>query len=99
MGSAIIALLNGLLVLVPSLTGSAALGNVITALVGALPSIVQAVSDAVPIVKNIIAALQNHADITQEQWDALAKLNADCDAGFEGEAGAFNPDGSLKTGQ
>ena len=96
MGAAVIALLQGLLALVPSLTGSTAIGNVINALITALPSIVQTVTDAVPIVKNIIAALQNHADITQEQWDALAKLNADCDAAFEAEASGFNPDGTPK---
>lgn len=96
MSAVILGLLQGILAIIPSLTGSAAIGNIINMLINALPTIVKVVTDAVPIVKNIISALQNHNDITQEQWDALAKLNADCDAAFEAEAAKFNPDGSLK---
>lgn len=93
---AVVALLTAILGVVPSLSGSAAIASIIAQLVSALPTIVKVFTDAVPIVKNIIAALQNHNDVTPEQWAELDKLNADCDAAFEEEAGKFNPDGSLK---
>lgn len=95
MSAALIALLTVIGQIAPALGSSAAIQGIISTLIGILPTLVQEVEDVVPIVKNIIGALQSNSAITPEQTVALQNLDAQADAGFEGAAAGYNPDGTL----
>ena len=97
MSVAIIALLTVIGQIAPALGTSTAIQGIISTLIGILPTIVQEVEDVVPIVKNIISALQSNTAITADQLAALANLDVAADAGFEGAAAGYNPDGTLIT--
>lgn len=62
---------------------SAGIQTIVNALVAIVPALIQEAVDMVPIVQNIIAALQNNPATTAEQLTTLRALDAQCDAAFE----------------
>lgn len=90
MSGIIIALLAVLAQIAPSLGVPASITAIITALEAMLPTIIKEIQDVVPLVKNIIGALKDNNEITQEQLDALDALEAKLDAEFE--AAVAQPD-------
>jgi hypothetical protein len=56
--------------------------KVVNLLVVLVPIIIQEYKDLVPIVTNIIAALQQSGDITPDQWAALDAMSKQYDADF-----------------
>lgn len=87
MSAAILALLGVLSQIAPVL-GSSAITSVITALVQIVPTLITTVEDVVPMVKNIIAALQSNTAVTADQLAQLQALDAQVDAAFEAAATA-----------
>lgn len=85
MSAALVALLAVLGQIAPAL-GSSAITSIITALTQIIPVLIQEVEDVVPIVKNIISALQSNTAITPDQQAALVALDAQVDAAFEAAA-------------
>ena len=59
------------------------IGQVINILTALLPILIQEYTDLLPIVQNVITALQQSADITDDQWDALDAMSAQYDADFQ----------------
>lgn len=90
MSAAISLLLNVLAQIIPSLSSSATITNIIKTLVELLPVLVKQVQDVAPLVQNIINALRDSSVITPEQLAALDELEAKADAEFE--AAAAMPD-------
>lgn len=74
--------------LLPVITTSATVQNIVNALVAILPAIVQEAEDLVPVVKNIIAALSANPAATADQLATLQALDAQCDAAFDTAAAA-----------
>jgi len=95
------AALQALLVVIaqiaPSLTSSAAIQAVVNALVQIVPVLIKEVQDLIPMVKNIIAALSANAGTTSDQLNALAALDAQCDAAFEAAAAAAEAEDGTST--
>ena len=87
MSAAILALLGVLSQIAPVL-GSSAITSVINALVQIVPALITTVEDVVPMVKNIIAALQSNTAVTADQLAQLQALDAQVDAAFEAAATA-----------
>lgn len=54
--------------------------NILTALI---PILIQEYKDLLPIVQNVILALQQSGDITDEQWTALDAMSAQYDSEFQ----------------
>jgi hypothetical protein len=73
--------------IVPGLANPA-VQQIIDALVALLPVLIQEYVALVPMVKNVIAALQSNANITPDQLSALQQLDAQCDAAFDAAANA-----------
>lgn len=90
MTSAITLLLTLIAQIAPSLGASSSIQLIINSLVELLPVIIKEIQDAAPLVKNIIGALRNNTEITQQQLDDLDALEAKADAEFE--AAAAMPD-------
>lgn len=90
MNSVFITALIGLLGnLIPAVSANApVIANAVTVLEELVPLIITEYNALVPMVKDIIAALQSSADITDAQMAQLDVLNTQCDAGFEAEATA-----------
>ena len=88
MSSAIIALLTIIAQIAPSLGATSTITAIINALITIIPTVVKEVEDVVPIIKNIIAALQSNATTTPDQMAQLTTLDAQCDAAFEEAATA-----------
>lgn len=85
----IIALLMTMLeTIAPTLTGSGAIQSVVTTLTQIVPVLVKEYQDVLPSVKNIISALGENGDVTDEQWDQLEALEAVIDKAFEDAAAA-----------
>lgn len=93
MSSAILLLLQVLAQIIPNLTNSATIANIITALINLLPTLVKEVQDVAPLIQNIIDALRNNNTITPEQLAALDELEAKADAEFEAAAAQPDSDG------
>ena len=97
MSAVIVAFLTVIAQIAPSLGTSAAIQNIINALIGMLPQLIGTIENLAPLVKNIIANLQSNGAVTQEQWDQLDQLNTSADNDFEDIASQFNPDGTPVT--
>ena len=97
MSAAIVAFLAVIAQIAPALGTSAAIQGIISTLIGILPTIVQEVEDVVPIVKNIIAALQANGAVTSYQQAQLTALDAQVDAAFEAAATAAQAEDSSTT--
>ena len=92
MSNAIMLLLTVLAQIIPSLSSSTTLTNIINTLVNILPTLIKEVQDVAPLVQNIIDALRGNNVITADQLAALDALEAKADAEFE--AAAAMPDSS-----
>lgn len=92
--SAIVGLLTVLAQIAPSLGSSAAIQNIINILIQIIPTLVGTIENLVPLVRDIITALQGNGNITDDQWAQLDLLNASADKDFEDIASQFNPDGT-----
>lgn len=96
--SAVITTILGVLAqVVPTLTSSASIQNVINMLTQILPTVIKEVQDVKPYITNILDALKSNTAITADQWTQVDALSTQTDAAFEAEAGKFNADGTLKT--
>lgn len=70
--------------LVPTIGGTAStVGMVINTLTEVVPLVVKEYQDVAPFVKNIITALKNGSEVTQDQLDQLDALEAQIDAAFD----------------
>jgi hypothetical protein len=67
-------------------TNSALINTVLNALIALIPAITTEVETLIPMVKNIIAALQADPATTAAQMTTLTTLDAQCDAAFEAAA-------------
>ena len=67
---------------------AAMIGKIITALVAALPSIIQEVKDVGPTIKNLIASLRGNPASTPEQLDQLDAIEKPIDDAFDAAAKA-----------
>jgi hypothetical protein len=81
MQSLINMLLQVLTQLAPGATADVA-AKVIEILTALIPLLIQEYKELLPLVQNVITALQQSGDITQEQWDALDALSSQYDADF-----------------
>jgi hypothetical protein len=91
-------ILNLMQSLLPLIGNSAGLAKIIETLIQLLPIIANEVSDLLPMVKNIIAALKNHDAVTPDQIAQLSALDAQVDAAFDAAAAAAEAeDGSTTT--
>lgn len=70
--------------LVPTIGGTTStVGMVINTLTEVVPLVVKEYEDVAPFVKNIITALKNGSEVTQDQLDQLDALEAQIDAAFD----------------
>lgn len=83
MGPLITAVLTVLQALLPAVSSSAAVQSIINALIQLIPLVLKAYQDLLPMIKNIIAALQANDATNAEQIAQLAVLSAVVDANFD----------------
>lgn len=88
MTGVVTALLTLLQTIAPAVAGSGAIGSVIKTITELMPVLVDEFQDVLPSVKNIIEALRENGDITDEQWDELDKVEAAIDKAFDDAAAA-----------
>lgn len=70
--------------LVPLIGGNSVLiANIVSTLIALIPAITEEVQTLIPMVKNIIAALQADPTTTAAQLATLVTLDAQCDSAFE----------------
>lgn len=86
MTSIITGVLTILQALVPSLTSSGTVQQIINALIQIIPVVVKEAQDLVPMIKNIIAALGSNPASTADQLATLKALDQLTDAAFEAAA-------------
>lgn len=86
--SIITTLLSLIATIVPVLTDSAQIANVISTLTQIITAGVEEIETVAPFIKNIIAALQSNSAITADQMTQLQQLDAQTDAAFEAAATA-----------
>lgn len=82
-------LLQTVLSLIPSLTTSKSINNIVSTLIQLLPTVVKEAEQLLPMVQNIIAALRSNGAITPDQLTALDALDAQVDAQFEAAVAAY----------
>ncbi len=80
---AIVPLLLSILEEVAPGAATTVIEKVINLLVALIPILIQEYKDLLPIVQNIIVALQQSDDISDAQWDALDAMSAQIDAAFQ----------------
>ena len=84
MSTAVTLLLTLVGQLLPAIgVNSAAIQTIINALITIIPALIQEAEDMVPIVQNIIAALQNNPATNAAQSIQLDTLDAQCDAAWQ----------------
>lgn len=83
MGPLITAVLTVLQALLPAVGNSATIQTIINALIQLIPLILKAYQDLIPMVRNIITALQASEAANAEQIVQLATLSAIVDANFD----------------
>lgn len=72
--------------LAPVLSSASQIASVITTLEGIISTITAEVTAVLPMIKNIITALQSNGNVTADQMAALTALDAATDAAFEAAA-------------
>ena len=87
--SAFAALLQTVLSLIPMITSSAKINEIIAQLINIIPVAVQEAQDVVPLIRNIIAALSNSSSVTPDQVAALKALDAEIDASYDAALSAY----------
>lgn len=65
---------------VPTISGSAAVGTAIKFVTELLPPAIQLAKGEVPVIKGIIATLRSNGSTTVDQMNDLDALDAQCDA-------------------
>ena len=88
MSTIIVAIVSLLASIAPLVTNNGSIAKIIQTLTDLIPLIVKEISDIVPMVKNIIAALKGNPEVTQEQIDSLDQMSAKLDAEFDAAAAA-----------
>lgn len=88
LGPVVTALLTVLQALAPALGTSSSITTIINALIEIIPLVAKEFSDVLPMIKNIISALQANATTNAEQLATLAALDAQVDTAFEAAANA-----------
>lgn len=88
LGPVVTALLTVLQAIAPALGTSSSVTSVINALIQIIPLVAKEFTDVLPMIKNIISALQANAATNAEQLTQLAALDAQVDAAFEAAATA-----------
>lgn len=86
LATAVVSLLAQIVPLIGS--GSTTVAAILNTLIQLVPVVIQEVTDLIPEVKNIIAALSANPATTQEQLDTLQALDKTCDDAFEAAAQA-----------
>jgi len=76
--------------LVPLVSSSSAIGNIIGLLEQYLPIVAQTATNLITPIKNIIAALSSNSAVTADQLTALQALDAQADAAFDAALAAYN---------
>ena len=82
-------ILQTLLSLIPQITSSAKINEIITQLINLIPIAVQEAQDIVPLIRNIITALSNSGSVTPDQVAALKALDAEIDASYDAALSAY----------
>ena len=82
-------LLQTILSLIPQITSSATINQIVTMLINLIPIAVQEAQDVVPLIRNIIAALSNSSSVTPDQVAALKALDAEIDASYDAALSAY----------
>lgn len=86
--SAITLILTMVQKILPIVTTSSQVQNIIDVIVALIPVLIQEYQALLPIVQNIIAVLQQSGDITDEQITTLQNASAAIDAHFDATAAA-----------
>lgn len=76
----------------PAISDVALIGKIISTLEGIVSVVTTEVQAILPMIKNIIAALQSNGSITADQMTQLQALDAATDAAFEDAATAAQTD-------
>lgn len=87
--STVSALLQTILSLIPMITNSSKISEIITQLINIIPVAVQEAQDVVPLIRNIIAALSNSSSVTPDQVAALKALDAQIDQSYDTALAAY----------
>lgn len=74
--------------LAPVLSNASQIASVISTLEGIMSAVTAEVQAVLPMIKNIISALQSNGNITADQMAALTALDAATDSAFEAAATA-----------
>ena len=82
-------ILQTLLSLIPQITSSAKINEIITQLINLIPIAVKEAQDIVPLIRNIITALSNSGSVTPDQVAALKALDAEIDASYDAALSAY----------
>lgn len=93
LGPAITALLTLLKVISPAM-GAGEVSAIINALIQIIPLLSKELTDVLPMIKNIIAALRNNPAANAELLAQLADLDAQVDAAFDAAAAAAEAEDS-----
>jgi hypothetical protein len=94
----VLALLTTLLPLIPTGGNAVLIESIISTLTNIMPFVVQEVETLVPVVKNIIAALQSSPATTESQLAALKALDQQADAAFDAAAADTDAETSAASG-
>lgn len=87
--SAFAAMMQTLLSLIPLITSSAKINEIIAQLINIIPVALQEAQDVVPLIRNIISALSNSGAVTPDQVAALKALDAEIDASYAAALTAY----------
>src|ERR1700752_2366100 len=82
-------ILQTLLSLIPSITSSATINQIIAQLINISPIAIQEAQDVVPLIRNIITALSSSGSVTTDQLTALKALDAQLDASYDAALSAY----------
>jgi hypothetical protein len=80
--SIIITVLQTVLALIPSITDNKTINSIITMLIQIVPVVVKEAQEVMGPIKNIIDALSEKDDITDEQMAVLKSLNEQVDQAY-----------------
>jgi hypothetical protein len=92
-------ILQSILALIPQITNSKAINTIIAMLVQILPVIIQEAQDLLMPVKNIIAALSSHGQVTPDQLAMLDTLDQQIDAAYDAAWAAYIANHPTKAAQ
>jgi hypothetical protein len=85
----VVTLLQTILSLIPQITDSKGVNQVVATLLQIVPYAVKEAQQLLPMIQNIIAALSAKDGVTADQLAALKALDAQVDAAFEAAVTAY----------